>query len=57
MIRKGDALALSGDYAAAEKTYRSVESSSKTIKAIALIHLADMYMRIGDEVKLESAIN
>lgn len=48
LIRKADALALTGDFSAAEKAYQSVNSSSQTIKVIALIHLADMYMRMNE---------
>ena len=56
LINKADALALTGDYQGAEKAFNDVNSPSKKIKVIGLIHLADMYMRIGNEDKLDKII-
>lgn len=57
LIRKADALALSGQFEMAEKQYRLVNAESKKMKVIALIHLADMFMRLGQEAKVDQAIN
>ena len=56
LIRKADALAISGQYETAQQEYMSVSSKSQKVKVIGLIHLADLYMRKGEEEKLDKVI-
>lgn len=49
LIKKADALALTGDHKGAERAFSEVNTSSKKIKVICLIHQADMYMRLCEE--------
>ena len=57
LIKKADALALTGDHKGAEKVFAEVNTSSKKIKVISLIHQADMYMRLCEDEKLIKLIN
>ena len=57
LIKKADALILTGDYKEAEKTFAEVTTSSKKIKVISLVHQADMYLRQCEEQKLIKLIN
>jgi tetratricopeptide (TPR) repeat protein len=57
LIRKGDALRISGDYTSAEKEYQATSTKSEKFKLISKIHLAELYILRGQEDKFESIID
>lgn len=56
IIRKADALRISGDYEAAEKEYQTLFSASEKMKLISYIHLAELYLQRGEDSKFNDAV-